>query len=127
DWKPTDNMRLYASYSRGYRGGTCNGLSYTTASQVYFVEPEFVDAYEFGFKTRWCDDHLQLNGAIFYYDYEQQQGQVVDQTATANLISLDGEITGLELEAKYIATDNLRINASLGVLDSEYDDTGNCP
>ena len=127
DWKPTDNMMLYASYSRGYRGGTFNGLSYTTASQVYFVEPEFVDAYEAGFKTRWLDDHLQLNGAVFYYDYEQQQGQVVDQTATANLISLDGEIKGLELEAKYIATDSLRINASVGVLDSEYDDTGNCP
>ncbi|MBR9913126.1 MAG: TonB-dependent receptor [Gammaproteobacteria bacterium] len=126
DWHVTDGTMLYASYSRGYRAGTMNGLSYASANQVYFVPEEEVDAYEAGFKSRLMDDRLQLNGSLFYYDYVGQQGQIVDNTATAFLVSLDGEITGAELDAKFAATDNLTLTAALGWLDSEYED-GECP
>jgi iron complex outermembrane recepter protein len=126
DWKPTDDVLLYASYSRGYRAGTFNGLAYGSSSQVYFVNPEGVNAYEFGFKTRFLDNRLQINGSLFYYDYKGQQGQVVDATATANLISLDGKLKGLELDVQFQATDALRLSASVGLLDSKYAD-GACP
>jgi iron complex outermembrane recepter protein len=126
DWKPNDTSLLYTSYSHGYRAGTFNGLAYGTANQVYFVPPETVDAYEVGLKTRWFDDRLQVNGALFYYDYQGQQGQIIDNTATGNLVSLDGTINGLELEVKFAATDRLTLSATLGVLDSEYED-GACP
>jgi iron complex outermembrane receptor protein len=126
DWKPMEDVLLYASYSKGYRGGTFNGLAYGTAAQVYFVEPEKVNAYELGFKSRFLDNRIQVNAAFFYYDYQNQQGQVVDQTATANLVSLDGKIQGLEIEAQFAATDTLRLNAAIGVLDSKYDHSP-CP
>ncbi len=126
DWKPSDDAMVYASYSRGYRAGTFNGLAYGSSSQVYFVPPETVNAYEVGFKTRFADNRVQLNGALFYYDYKGQQGQVVDSTATANLIALDGTLKGLELELIFAATDTLRFNASLGILDSSYKH-GTCP
>lgn len=126
DWKPTETSLVYASYSRGYRAGTFNGLAYATANQVYFVPPESVNAYEVGFKSRFFDNRFQLNGAFFYYDYKGQQGQVVDATATANLISLDGSLKGLEIDVQFVATDRLRLSASLGLLDSKYDD-GACP
>lgn len=126
DWHMTDNTMLYASYSRGYRAGTMNGLSYASASQVYFVPAEEVDAYELGFKARLLDDSMQLNGSLFMYDYAGQQGQVVDGSATAFLVSLDGEITGAELDLTYAATDNLRLKAAVGWLDTEYD-SGTCP
>jgi iron complex outermembrane recepter protein len=120
DWKPTDGVLLYASYSRGYRAGTFNGLAYGGSAQVYFVPPESVNAYEFGFKTRFMDNRLQINGSIFYYDYQGQQGQVVDNTATANLIALDGKLKGAELDIQFAATDRIRLTASLGLLDSKY-------
>lgn len=126
DYKPNEDSLVYASLSRGYRAGTFNGLAYGSANQVYFVPPEEVDAYELGFKTRLLDDRLQLNGAIFRYDYIGQQGQVIDDTATGNLVSLDGEITGLELDIKYAVNDAFTLNAAIGLLDSEYDD-GDCP
>jgi len=126
DWKPTDNSKIYASYSRGYRAGTFNGLAYGSASQVYFVPPETVNAYEVGFKSRFLDNRVQLNGALFYYDYKGQQGQVVDSTATAQLISLDGTMKGLELELQVAATDTLNLSAALGILDSAYKH-GTCP
>jgi iron complex outermembrane receptor protein len=79
-----------------------------------------VNAYEVGFKTRFMDNRLQINGALFYYDYKGQQGQVVDNTATANLISLDGTLKGIELDVQFAATDRLKLSASLGILDSHY-------
>ncbi len=120
DWKPADGVLLYGSYSRGYRAGTFNGLAYGSSAQVYFVPPESVNAYEFGFKTRFMDNRLQINGSLFYYDYKGQQGQVVDNTATANLIALDGTMKGAELDIQFAATESLRLSASLGVLDSKY-------
>lgn len=126
DYKPTDATMLYASYSRGYRAGTFNGLAYGSANQVYFVPPEQVNAYEIGFKSRFFDNRFQLNGSLFYYDYRGQQGQVVDQTATANLISLDGTLKGLELDARFAPTRRLRFNASFGYIDSSYD-SATCP
>ena len=122
DWKPIDDVMLYASYSRGYRAGTFNGLAYGNSNQVYFVRPESVNAYELGFKTRFMDNRLQINGALFYYDYTGQQGQVVDASATANLIALDGTMKGAEVDIQFAATDTLTLTASAGFLDSKYAD-----
>jgi iron complex outermembrane recepter protein len=72
------------------------------------------------------DNRVQLNGAMFYYDYKGQQGQIVDSSATANLIALDGSMKGLELELQIAATDALHLTASLGILDSSYKH-GTCP
>ncbi len=126
DWKPMDDVMLYGSYSRGYRAGTFNGLAYGSANQVYFVPPEQVNAYEIGFKTRFADNRIQINGALFYYDYKGQQGQVVDATATANLISLDGTMKGIEIDAQFQATDRLKFSAAAGFLDTKYA-KGACP
>ena len=126
DWKPTDASLLYVSYSHGYRAGTFNGLAYSSSNQVYFVKPETVDAYEGGFKSRWLDNRLQVNGSVFYYDYQGQQGQVVDATATANLVSLDGTLYGMELESQFALTRRLQVNAAVGLIHSAYA-KGTCP
>lgn len=126
DWKPADDILVYGSYSRGYRSGTFNGLAYGSANQVYFVKPEQVDAFEVGFKSRFLNNRAQLNIAAFYYKYKGQQGQVVDASATANLVSLDGTLKGLEVEAILEPVDGLTLSASFGLLDSKYKN-GACP
>lgn len=125
DWKVTDGMLAYASYSHGYRGGTFNGLAFQGADQVNFVPPEKVDAFEVGVKSRFLDNRLQVNLAAFHYQYTDQQGQLVDQSATSSLVVLDGEVTGLEAEVEFAATERLLLSASLGLLDSKYD-SGEC-
>jgi len=126
DWNVAEDAMLYASFSRGYRAGTVNGFAYGSAGQVYFVPDEEVDAFEVGFKSQWIDNRLQVNGSFFTYDYTGQQGQVVDASATAFVVALDGEIQGAEVESKFALTDALTVSASFGWLDSEYDD-GPCP
>jgi iron complex outermembrane receptor protein len=121
DYKIADQIKAYVSYSRGYRAGTFNGLAYGSSNQVYFVPPETVDAYEFGVKSRFLDNRLQINFATFYDIYKGQQGQVVDASATANLVSLNGKIQGEEVDIEFQALPSLLLTASVGVLHSYYD------
>ncbi len=119
DYKFTDKILGYASYSRGYRAGTFNGLAYQDVSQVYFLEPEKVNAYEVGLKSRFVDNKVQLNLAGFYYDYSNQQiAQIIG--ATSFLRSAKGRVYGGEAELAAKLADALRIDASIGYLNTRY-------
>ncbi|MGB3754450.1 MAG: TonB-dependent receptor [Parerythrobacter sp.] len=119
DYEVADDVLVYASYSRGYRAGTYNGLAYQDISQVYFVEPEKVNAYEAGFKSRFANNTIQLNAAGFYYDYSGQQiAQIIG--ATSFLRSADGRLFGGEAELTWQPNDFLRVDSSVGYLNSEY-------
>ncbi len=48
----SDDIMGYLNYRRGYRRGSVNGLAYQGTQQVYYVEPEQINAYEGGLKTR---------------------------------------------------------------------------
>ncbi|MAZ89986.1 MAG: hypothetical protein CL693_20305 [Cellvibrionaceae bacterium] len=121
DYHLHDSVMLYASYSRGYRAGTFNGLASQSVTQVTFVEPEFIDAYEFGVKSRLLDDSLQLNVAAYFNDYADQQVQEV-VGATTFLRNASGEMRGLEIELESNITDDVYASLSAGYLKSEYDD-----
>ena len=119
DYKFTDEILGYASYSRGYRAGTFNGLAYQDTSQVYFLDPESVNAYEVGLKSRFADNRVQLNLAGFYYDYKNQQiAQIIG--ATSFLRSAQGRVFGGEVELAAQIADPLRIDASFGYLNTKY-------
>ncbi len=119
DYKFADDVLGYVSYSRGYRSGTFNGLAYQDLSQVYFVDPEKVDAYEAGLKSRFLDNKVQLNLAGFYYDYANQQiAQVIG--ATSFLRNARGRMYGFEAELDAAPSDNVRFDASLGLLNTRY-------
>ena len=121
DYAITSDVMIYASYSKGYRAGAYNGLAIAGPEQIYITDPEKLDAYEVGIKSRLLDDRLQLNGAVFYYDYTGQQLQE-SVGATTFLRNLDSTVLGLEAEITYQATDRLRLTSGFGFLDTEYDD-----
>ena len=115
----TDDVLGYVNFSRGYRSGSFNGLAYQGTDQVYYVEPEQINAYEGGLKTLLFDRRVQLNLAGFYYDYSNHQvTQVIG--ATTFVRSADGKLYGGEAELAIIATDNLRFDASVSLLRSKY-------
>ncbi len=85
-------------------------------------DPEEVTAFEFGSKNRFKDNQIQLNATVFYYDYSDLQVfQVVDQTIVVRNAA-EADISGAELEFIALPTDALRIDISLGLLDTEYKD-----
>lgn len=116
----TDDIMGYVNLSRGYRSGSYNGLAYQGTNQVYYIDPEEIDAYEAGLKMRLLDNSMQLNLAGFYYDYTNHQvTEVIGATTFTR--SLDGVLYGGEAELLYHITDNFRIDSTLGLLSSEYD------
>ncbi len=69
--KPTEDIRVYATVSRGYKSGGFNTLFVPTAKLDF--DPEHLWAYELGTKMRLFDDRVSLNGALFYMDWYDQQ------------------------------------------------------
>jgi iron complex outermembrane receptor protein len=127
DWQATDDILIYAAYSRGFRSGGFNGRATTPTSASTPYDPEFVDAYELGAKTSWLDRRLTLNMAIFQTDYSDKQEDLVipiptapfNETLVGNAAA--ATIRGFELDLNARVTDALTISGSLGLLDAEYD------
>ncbi len=125
DWKPdlamTDSTLLYAFYSRGYKAGGMNppqsAASALSAVKSTF-DPEFVNSFEVGMKNTMLDGSLILNATVFHYDYTGYQvSKIVNRTSVNE--NIDAKIKGLELESIWEPINNLRFNASLGVLQTE--------
>ena len=117
----SDDMMTYASYSRGYKAGGYN------TTQLASYDPEYVDAYELGLKSRWFDNRLQANFAAFYYDYTEKQD--IQRTLVAGLPGLPlltnasaATVKGLELEAEALITDALKVDLAVGYLDATFDE-----
>lgn len=120
DYKFNEEMMAYGSFSRGYRAGAFNGNGYLHPSQVSFVDPEVVDAWEVGFKSRFWNNRAQLNVSAFYYDYTNNQFQNIIGIVSFLENAGKSEIKGLEVEFAAVVTENLRININLGFQDATY-------
>ena len=73
DFRPNDDLMLYASWSKGYRSGGFNGRGATPFSSVFPYDPETVKVYELGMKSEFADKRVALNLAAFYTDYKDIQ------------------------------------------------------
>lgn len=122
DYAFTEELMAYASYSRGFRSGSINGGVHYVVRPVEktYAAPEFVDAYEIGFKGDFLGGLLRVNGAAFYYDYTDQQ--FVNVVGVSVFIENAGgsDVYGAELELWALPTDNLSLRMSVGALDTEF-------
>ena len=121
DYSFANGNLLFASFSQGYRGGAYNGQAYNLPSEVNWIEPEYLDSFEVGFKSTWWDGRMRLNVAAFYYDYDNQQALEVDPfTFLQSLQNIDqSEVIGAEIEAAVALTPTFRVRLGVGLLDAE--------
>jgi outer membrane receptor protein involved in Fe transport len=122
DWNinPTDMM--YFSVTSGYRSG---GYNLVFFSETATYDPEELVAYEVGYKTRWLDETLQVNGSFYYYDYETIHTTAAEVAAiggnTISVVEAPGaEIMGAEGEIIWFPTDNLTLGGNFSYTPSEY-------
>jgi iron complex outermembrane receptor protein len=120
NYKPREGILLYASVSRGFKSGGYNGALVFSEPELQPFRPETLYAYEAGFKTSLLDRRLTLNGAAFYYDYQDIQ---LYTFASANGIPVQvltnagaAEIYGVEGEISARPIDRLTINLGGGLL-----------
>jgi iron complex outermembrane receptor protein len=128
DFRPNDDLMVYASYQRGYRSGGFNGRGQTPVSATTPYDPETVDAYEIGLKSEFLDSRVALNVAAFYTDYQDMQqsttitlaGGVGNETIVTNASTAD--IQGIEADITFQPTDNLTFRSAIGYTDAEFGD-----
>ena len=120
DFTPTPDSLIYANYSRGYRSAAFNAQFLFTQSDFTTVKPETLDSIELGFKSTWLGSRLQLNGAVFHYQYKNQQIINVFPTGQQPLINLGkSKIDGGELELVMRPVRDFTFRAGLGFLKSK--------
>jgi iron complex outermembrane receptor protein len=135
DYAVGEDLLVYASYSRGFKAGDVNGLAFSTtqselAAQSTVTDPEVLDAFEIGFKGTFADGAVRLNGALFYYDYQDQQqsvllpvpGFALPVPVTSFQNASESQIPGAELELTWEPAQEWLVIASVGWVDAEYDD-----
>jgi len=126
----TPRSNIYARYAAGYKSGGFN-LDYINedelaANQGLEFDKETVDSFEVGLKGNYFGGRLSMNLAAFIANYDDYQvNQFVDLGGGRTSIRINNaakvETTGFEAEATFYATEELTLNASLGLLDAKFD------
>tara|TARA_R110001592_G_scaffold21073_7_gene85434 strand:+ start:2555 stop:4864 length:2310 start_codon:yes stop_codon:yes gene_type:complete len=125
EYQIDDDTMVFASYSQGFKSGTFNPRATVNESAA---NPEIVDSIELGIKKDW-NDVLRTNVTIFSLDHTDRQYITVtpdpdDFTVlNQNLGNIKGStVKGVEAEITWATTENLRIDFSIGFLDSKIED-----
>jgi len=121
DWNVNDDVMLYANAATGYLSGGVNGDGTAYEKQENM-------AYEAGLKSRWADDTVQFNMAIYRNEgtnLTTQKGEIINDVFITTTVN-GGEVVtkGLEAELTWLPTDEWRISAALSFMDSEHTDFG---
>ena len=131
----TDDINTYFSWSKGIKPGGFSlitlgafGLDANNDGDFRDVEfePERLEAWELGLKSRWLDNTLQINGALFYNDFKQKQvtiQELVGQTLGTVVDNVEGtRVYGIETDLVWLASDKLTLSGSYTYQESEYTD-----
>lgn len=130
DYRFSDDLLLYASASRGFKGG---GTSVAAGESISgfpgrTVEPEILWSYEMGAKSSWLANRMNLNLALFYNDWTDQQlftTAVLTNVISTFLINVPKTRTyGAELEWKLSPGAGWLLSAGLTLLDGEVREAG---
>ncbi|MCY4425983.1 MAG: TonB-dependent receptor [Halieaceae bacterium] len=124
-YSPNDNWMLFASYREGFKSGGFDGAFQFTPRDLVSYEPEYVEGFEVGAKGRLLDETLQLNAAIFTYDYEDLQlGRWDPETISLSVVNAAvAEITGAEVDFIWVTpVDGLQARGAITYLDAEFEE-----
>ncbi|HAD85703.1 MAG TPA: TonB-dependent receptor [Brevundimonas sp.] len=127
EYKLTDDALFYASVARGVKSGGFTTYNSTKSEATEPFKPETVIAYEAGIKSDLFDRRLRLNGALFYYDYRDQQVQGLEYDRDAGRLGKitnvpKSHIMGGEIEAIWMPINGLTITQNIGYKTGEYDE-----
>jgi iron complex outermembrane receptor protein len=128
NWKPSDDILLYASYSRGYNAGGFSARAGTVADVTTPFDPEYINAFEIGVKSDLLERRLRLNVAAFLNDYQDKQEEAIQPgpppsfTSTTVRNVSGARIAGLEIEATALITEAFQVDFAFGYMAAEYTD-----
>ena len=117
-----ENVQTYVKASQGWKAGGFNGEAANPELAVKPYDEETVVAYEVGLKSRWLDQRLQANIAIFYNDtVDMQMSEFLGAYSDIQNAG-SANVKGMEIEIVGAVTEELTANFSFGLLDASYDE-----
>lgn len=133
DYKLSDDVLLFATYSEGFRPQTVNrnaGAPSGNQSGVFqgYVVPAIADTdeltnLELGVKGDFLDGRLRLNATYYNSEIDNLQTTRFDPSNIAFLVFIenvgDAEVQGIDTDFVWAATDNLTISGAASFVDSE--------
>jgi iron complex outermembrane receptor protein len=123
-YRPTPELLVYGSYTRGYTAGGFNTEAATPAALRAAFAPETVDNHEAGVKSEWFGRRLRVNLNAFQMRYEDKQELYFNNlTRVLNITNAaKAEVKGAEAEVAYRAHRWLTLSGVYGRLDTRYED-----
>jgi outer membrane receptor protein involved in Fe transport len=116
----TDQTLIYVSASRGELAGGVNtaNVAGTIPAAPTIYQPATVDALELGTKNTLFDGRVQENLTAWYYNYENYQLGII-ANRNSQVLNIPAHLFGLENETIWQPTDQLTINFTLSLTQSQ--------
>jgi len=139
DWKVSNDVMLFASYSEGFRPPVTNRVGGGSAKNQegafdgfripVYSTTDSLDNIEFGFKSMLFDQTLRVNATAYYSKISDLQTSRFDPTNISFLVFTDNvgdaEIKGIDGDFSWAATDNLMISGAFSFIDTELTSVNN--
>lgn len=119
-----EDVLLFASAARGYKGPAGNTLPGAVAAPEMVIAPEIPTSYEIGIKSQLFDKRLTLNADVFYTEFKDFQTSVADFTSIPVSFFLDNagelETKGFELEFVARPFEGFTLNGAAAYVDATF-------
>ena len=125
DYHPTEELLVYAGFNRGIKAGgfnaPINDFNPPTDVEDIPYDPEILNAYEVGFKSTLMDGRANLNGSVYYYDYDGYQAFVF--SGVRGIIkNSEAKFTGAELQFDITPVNGFEFQLNASFIDAEVKD-----
>lgn len=122
EYRPNDDTLIYAGINRGAKGGAYNAPlldgSPPLARAAVGYDPETLLSYEGGIKSQMLDGRLQVNAAVFYYDYNDYQ--TFTFTGVSGVVSNeDARTYGGEIDILANPIEGLLLGVNMSLFDTK--------
>ncbi len=124
NYKLTDNTSVFARLANGFRAQTIQGRDVAFEGSPSVADAETINSIEGGFKSDLLDDSLRLNAAVYYYEIDDMQFSAIGGGNNfTSLVNADNGVGyGFEVDAQWLATDELTLTAGYSYNYTEIQD-----
>lgn len=128
-WDMSNDIMTYFTATRGAKSGSFDARNNndndgsTGGGENFEFEDEVADAFELGAKMSLADGRADLNVSAYLVNYDELQVSVFDGVAGFTVTNAgQARIQGVELDGRFLASENLLLTAALAYLDFTWTD-----
>lgn len=123
----TDSIMAYVTGAQGFNAGGVNSRFDSTLPNngLASYDGEVLTNYEVGVRSDLFENRLRLNATYFTGVWDNiHVGEVLTPGTTLTTNAGEADISGLEIEGIWRASDSFAVNFTLNTLNTEYTDVG---